>query len=85
MPAEVIEKWLKSGRYAQVNGTRLRPIEHNILKGTPLSIQRGQAEAFCLTCDKGENYILKKFHREEAWITTTSYLQVHFCQKTRVF
>ena len=63
MPAEVIDKWLESGRYAQVNGARLRPIEHNIFKGTPLSIQRGQAEAFCLNCDNGENYILKKFHK----------------------
>jgi serine/threonine protein kinase len=62
MPAEVMEKWLKSDRYAQVDGMRLRPLEHSILKGLPLSIQRGQAEAFCLIDENSNGWIVKKFH-----------------------
>ncbi len=62
MPAEVVEEWLVSRKPAQINGRLLRPVEHRGLSGTPLSIQKGQAEAFCLVDENGERWILKKFH-----------------------
>ena len=61
MPAEDVEKWLESRRPAQVNGQRLRPLEHTQFRGMPLSIQRGQAEAFCLIGKDKRQWILKKF------------------------
>jgi len=62
MAADVVEEWLASCQPACVNGMCLRPVEHGALKGTPLSIQKGQAEAFCLIGDDGRQWILKKFH-----------------------
>jgi serine/threonine protein kinase len=62
MSAEVVEHWLKSGRNAIVCKTSLKPIEHNLLKGKPLSSQKGQAEAFFLIDDNGNWWVLKKFH-----------------------
>lgn len=63
MPAEAMDAWLRSGRMARVHGTLFRPLEHHKLKGVPLSIQRGQAEAFFLGEETGTRQILKKFHR----------------------
>lgn len=62
MPAEVVEKWLVSGRNAIIARISLKPIEHNLLKGKPLSSQKGQAEAFFLIDDNNNWWILKKFH-----------------------
>ena len=62
MPAEVIKNWFRSSKYAQMNGTRLRPIEHPMMKGTPLSVAKGQAEAYCMASDNNQRWILKKFH-----------------------
>ncbi len=62
MSDEVVEKWLKSCKFAQVNGKRLRPLQHTLLKGTPLSVQKGQAEAYWFSDETGQNWILKKFH-----------------------
>jgi len=62
MPADLVDQWLRSGRPARVNEKYLRPVEHPGLPGTPLSIQCGQAEAFCLSADAGSRWILKKFH-----------------------
>ena len=62
MSNEVVEKWLKSHKFAQVNGKRLRPLEHTLLKGTPLSVQKGQAEAYWVSDENGQNWILKKFN-----------------------
>jgi serine/threonine protein kinase len=62
MSAEVVERWLTSGRNAMINHISLKPIEHNLLKGKPLSSQKGQAEAFFLIDDRGTWWILKKFH-----------------------
>jgi len=62
MSAEVVEIWLKSGLYVMLHRIILRPVEHTLLKGKPLSSQKGQAEAFFLIDDKGNWWILKKFH-----------------------
>ena len=53
MAAEIIEKWLKDKRYAMIDQRLVKPIEHKLLKGKPLSSQRGQAEVFFLVDDKG--------------------------------
>lgn len=63
MPAEVMENWLCSSRYAQLNGTRLRPIEHPILKGTPLSVAKGQSEVYPMVSDNNQRWMLKKLHK----------------------
>lgn len=63
MAYDAVQKWFKSRKYAQVNGSRVRPVEHPILKGVPLSIQKGQAECICLRDDYGGKLILKKFHK----------------------
>ena len=62
MAAEVMEQWVKNGRYAVLGQRRIKPIENNRLKGKPLSSQKGQAEAFFLIDDKGHWLVLKKFH-----------------------
>ena len=62
MPVDIVDRWLRSGRPACVSGTRLHPVEHRNLQGMPLSIRRGQAEAFPLTDENGTWWILKKFH-----------------------
>lgn len=58
---DIVEAWLKSGKHAEFAGLRLRPNENPLLKGAPLSIVRGQAQAFYLTDDNGLDWILKKF------------------------
>ena len=62
MSAEVVENWLKSGRNAVINQISVKPIEHALLKGKPLSSKKGQAEAFFLIDDNRNWWILKKFH-----------------------
>ncbi|MBM4030176.1 MAG: hypothetical protein FJ291_00130 [Planctomycetes bacterium] len=62
MPADVVERWLRSGGPANVDGIALRPVEHKGMPGMPLSVQRGQAEAFCLAGSDGSRWVLKKFH-----------------------
>ena len=62
MPADVMDRWLNCNRSADVNGKYLHPLEHKGLKGTPLSIQKGQAEVFCLRAEDGSHWVLKKFH-----------------------
>lgn len=62
MSATVVEHWLKTGQNAIISKVSLKPIEHAILEGKPLSSQKGQAEAFFLIDDYGNWWILKKFH-----------------------
>ncbi len=62
MSSEIIEKWLTSKKYCLIGQKRIKPVEHNCLKGKPLSSQKGQAEAFFLIDDKGNWLVLKKFH-----------------------
>ena len=66
MAHAAVKKWFNSGKYAQVNGSRVRPIGHPALKGELLSIQKGQAAATCLRADDGSEWILKKFHQGRA-------------------
>jgi serine/threonine protein kinase len=58
---DVAEDWLKSGKYAELAGRKLRPIEHPKYKGILLATVRGQAQAFYLKDDNGFDWILKKF------------------------
>lgn len=58
---DVVEEWLKSGKYAEVAGLKLRPIENQLLKNTPLLLVRGQAQAFYLRDEQNLDWILKKF------------------------
>lgn len=62
MSNDVIKLWLAGGQWNPISGILLRPIAHPCVKGVPLSISRGQAEAFFLESDQGARYILKKFH-----------------------
>lgn len=62
MLANIVEYWLKTGKNALIGTISLKPIEHNLMKGKPLSSQKGQAEAFFMIDDKGNWWILKKFH-----------------------
>jgi serine/threonine protein kinase len=66
VPYQIMDKWLKSNKFAQVNGTKIKPIKNPMLTDIPLSIQKGQAEAFCLVCDTGKKWILKKFNTGKA-------------------
>jgi serine/threonine protein kinase len=58
---DVADAWLKSGKYAEVDGLRLRPIENPRFKGMPLSTVRGQAQAYYLRDDNNFDWIMKKF------------------------
>ncbi|HEY0377988.1 MAG TPA: serine/threonine-protein kinase [Pyrinomonadaceae bacterium] len=58
---DVAEDWLKSGKYAEIDGHQLRPIENPLLRGTPLAPVRGQAQAFYLRDEQNCDWILKKF------------------------
>lgn len=62
MSAEVVEHWLQTGRNAIIDKISVKPIEHALLKGKPLSSQKGQAEAFFFIDDNCNWWILKKFH-----------------------
>lgn len=63
MPCNVVDEWLTSGRSAWIGPHRLRPVEHALAKGKPLSSQKGQAEAFFLIDEGGTGWILKKFRQ----------------------
>lgn len=58
---DVVEDWLRSKKYAELAGLKLRPLEHSQFKGIPLSSVRGQAQAFYLQDDNNNDWILKKF------------------------
>ncbi len=62
MSSEILKKWLAGGKYAKVNGCVVRPMPHPIIKDEPLVTEKGQAVAVCLADDKGNRWILKRFH-----------------------
>jgi hypothetical protein len=62
VPAKVVEYWLQTGHNAIIDKISVKPIEHALLKGKPLSSQKGQAEAFLFIDDNCNWWILKKFH-----------------------
>ncbi len=72
MSAQVMESWLATRKNAMVNRICVKPLEHKIMKGIPLSSQKGQAEAFFLIDDHGNLWILKKFHKNR--VLEVSYL-----------
>jgi serine/threonine protein kinase len=55
------EKWLRSGKYARIEGIMLRPKESQLLKGSPVVVVRGQAAAYFLSDSNKSQWILKKF------------------------
>ena len=61
MSINPVEMWYRSGKHAQVNGTRVRPIQNPVYKDIYLSIQKGQAESICLIAEDKKRWILKKF------------------------
>jgi serine/threonine protein kinase len=62
MPAQEVEAWLRSSKVAITAGLELRPRAHPLAPGTPLSISRGQAEAFYTVANDKSQWIIKKFH-----------------------
>jgi len=62
VPQDVMDKWLKSKKFAQVNGVKLKPVKNPIYPDIALSTQKGQSEAFCCVCEAGEQLIVKKFN-----------------------
>jgi serine/threonine protein kinase len=58
---DIAEAWLRSAKWAELDGLKLRPVENPWMKGTPLSVVRGQAQALYLTDDNNLDWILKKF------------------------
>jgi serine/threonine protein kinase len=59
---EIIERWFKTYKNAVISQLSVKPIEHPIMKGKPLSVQKGQAIALFLVDDRGNWWILKKFN-----------------------
>ncbi len=62
MSAQEVQAWLRSGKTVEIAGLQLRPSSHPLLPGAPLSISRGQAEAFYTVAADGGQWIIKKFH-----------------------
>jgi len=62
MSAEIMDQWFDSGLFANINQLQLKPLEHKLLTGKPLSCRKGQAEVFFLTDQNGNWWLLKKFY-----------------------
>jgi len=58
---DIVEYWLKTGKNALIGNTSLKPVEHHIMEGKPLSVQKGQSIVYYLLADNGEWWLLKKF------------------------
>jgi hypothetical protein len=58
---DAIHNWLSSKEFAQIAGSRFRPIENKFLRGEPLFIQRSRAQVFYLKDDSARDWLLKKF------------------------
>lgn len=69
MPARVVDFWLLKKNWYSMGRVQLRPVAHPRMPDSPLSIIRGQAEAFFFEAPDGSRWILKKFHgtREPEW------------------
>lgn len=59
--SDVAQMWLLSKRCASIEGIDLLPRENIFLKGNPLVVVRGQAQAFYLYDGNKRVWILKKF------------------------
>jgi len=62
MPTDIMNNWLNSRKYAQIDSMLLMPQVHPNIKTIPLSVQRGQAEVYYLKANDGSPWILKKFY-----------------------
>src|SRR5690348_5593642 len=62
MTAIEMDSWLASRKTCTLGGMELRPRAHPVLPNTPLSVVRGQAEAFYTITIDDRQWILKKFH-----------------------
>ena len=62
MPADVMNAWLDSGKFAQIEDISVKPKYHPTIAHTPLSVQKGQAETYFLEADDSKRWILKKFY-----------------------
>jgi serine/threonine protein kinase len=60
-PSDVAQVWLLSKKFASLEGIELVPQENTYLKGNPLVVARGQAEAYFLHDALKHVWILKKF------------------------
>jgi len=60
-PSDAPQVWLLRRRRVTLEGIELLPQENMYLKGTPLIVARGQAQAFYLDDAAGRVWILKKF------------------------
>lgn len=60
MSVDIVDDWLRSGQYANIDGELLRPKKHPLLE-TALSVVRGQARVFYLENTDGQGRVLKKF------------------------
>ena len=58
---DVVQEWLLSRSSLSIEGIKLFPQENTYLKGSPLMVARGQAQAFYLKDDAKRVWILKKF------------------------
>lgn len=61
IPSDAAQVWLLLRRLVPLEGIELLPQENMYLKGTPLIVARGQAQAFYLDDATGRVWILKKF------------------------
>lgn len=66
MSGDLVEYWLKTGRNAHISKLLLKPVEHQNMKGKPLSSQKGQATVYFLIADNGQWWLLKKFHNSRS-------------------
>jgi len=66
MPAQEIDTWFRSKEALELGRLKLRPRAHPKLADLPLSVSRGQAEAFFAANVDNSVWIIKKFHRGRA-------------------
>lgn len=59
--SDVAQTWFLSGRRVSIEGVDLLLQENEFLKGNPLIVARGQAQAFFLHDENNRVWILKKF------------------------
>jgi len=60
--AEVVERWLLSGKTARISGLDLKPLPHPMMLDVPQSVKKGQATVFFVKqFPHGHIWLLKKF------------------------
>lgn len=59
----VVEKWLNSGQYAEIENIKLLPRARKDWNSTPIRVECGQASVYFLLSDTNSKWVLKKFNR----------------------